>query len=449
MDLALIQKYNTAGPRYTSYPTVPYWDPASFTTKAWERSVKEAFIVHDRSVSIYIHLPYCESLCTYCGCNTRITKNHAVEENYIRALIKEWKMYLALFDEKPQIKEIHLGGGTPTFFSPQNLKWLIEEITAGSEIPEHIDFAFEANPVNTTYDHLKTLRDIGFNRVSFGIQDFDPKVQKLINRVQTYEQVKEVVDVARSLGYASINFDLIYGLPGQSVYTVKQTIKRSIDLNPDRIAFYSYAHVPAIKPAQLSYESYLPKYELKQRLYEVGKTQLTDQGYYDIGMDHFARETDELYKAYKSSRLYRNFMGYTVQRTKLLVGLGASAISDAWSAFSQNEKNVEKYLEFIANDQMPILKGHILSSKDLIIRRKILDLICNYYTDWSDAEWEILTPSINQEMLATQEADGLVRLSANAITVTETGKAFIRNICMALDAYLQQHKKQAVFSKTI
>ena len=248
----LIDKYNVAAPRYTSYPTVPYWNKEPFDKQLWAKHVRSAFEVSNKKdgISVYIHLPFCENLCTYCGCNTRITKNHAVEQPYIEALLIEWAMYCHMFTDRPILREIHLGGGTPTFFSPENLKRLIKSILADADVHPEADFGFEGHPANTTYEHLKVLYELGFRRLSLGIQDFDPKVQFIINRIQTFEQVKEVTEQARQIGYTSINYDLIYGLPLQTIESLTDTVEKVNLLMPDRIAFYSYAHVPWIKPGQ-------------------------------------------------------------------------------------------------------------------------------------------------------------------------------------------------------
>ena len=310
----LISKYNVAAPRYTSYPTVPYWDAIPPTTDQWLKSVKFSFdSSNDKDgISIYIHLPFCERLCTYCACNTRITVNHAVELPYLKSILKEWSMYQAVFIDKPRIKEIHLGGGTPTFFSSGNLKLLIEGILSNSEVCDDAEFSFEAHPDNTESSHLQILYNLGFRRVSFGIQDFDPKVQDVINRFQSYEQVHNIVESARKIGYTSINFDLIYGLPMQTRATIIDTINKVKLLKPDRIAFYSYAHVPWLKPGQRKFtELDLPVDAEKRKLYEIGKEMFNEAGYVEIGMDHFALKTDSLYKASQSGKLHRNFMGYT------------------------------------------------------------------------------------------------------------------------------------------
>ncbi|RZJ80262.1 MAG: oxygen-independent coproporphyrinogen III oxidase, partial [Chryseobacterium sp.] len=363
MESSLIQKYNVSAPRYTSYPTVPYWDCEGFSTAKWIKVISETYAAHeDEGISLYIHLPYCERLCTYCGCNTRITKNHAVEEPYITALLKEWAMYRDILSSKPKIKELHLGGGTPTFFSAENLGRLIEQILDNATLASDAQLSFEAHPANTTFDHLKILYALGFRRLSLGIQDFDPKVQHMINRFQTPEQVAEVTNKARFLGYNSINFDLIYGLPSQNLEGLAQTIRSVIQLNPDRIAYYSYAHVPWLKPGQRHFtEKDLPVGDEKLALYQKGRAMFVDGGYRDVGMDHFALESDSLYQASRAKLLHRNFMGYTEQHTHLLIGLGVSSISDGWTGFAQNCKSVEAYLKKISEGVLPVEKGHILT----------------------------------------------------------------------------------------
>ena len=332
----LINKYNVPGPRYTSYPTVPYWDKTVPEEATWRDHVQQAYRAsRQQGISLYVHLPFCESLCTYCGCTTRITVNHRVEEPYIEAVLREWKMYFDLLGEPPLIKELHLGGGTPTFFSPSNLCKLVLHILRLGRINRDTELSMEAHPDSTSEQHLHVLSQLGFRRLSLGIQDFDPEVQQIINRQQTYAQVEEVVAKARNIGFTSINFDLIYGLPKQTIQRVQDTIDQSLRLGPDRIAFYSYAHVPWMKPTQRSLEPYLPSSDTKRQLYEFGKQALQAAGYHEIGMDHFARESDALYQASQNGKLHRNFMGYTTQATQLLIGLGASAISDTWTAFGQ------------------------------------------------------------------------------------------------------------------
>ncbi|MDB5032094.1 oxygen-independent coproporphyrinogen III oxidase [Mucilaginibacter sp.] len=433
----LTDKYNIAVPRYTSYPTMPYWDNDTFTVKSWKDSVKLSFNESNQSsgISLYIHLPFCENLCTYCGCNTRITKNHSVEEPYIAAVLKEWKLYRDVCRNIPVIREIHLGGGTPTFFSVDNLHKLIDGLLDGVHIHEKAEFSFEAHPANTTFDHLHTLYDLGFRRLSLGIQDFDPKVQFIINRQQTFEQVLTTTLQARRIGYTSINYDLIYGLPLQNLDGLINTMSIVSGLKPDRIAFYSYAHVPWIKPGQRRFtEADLPDAEAKVKLREIGRSLLTSYGYKEIGMDHFALPGDELLEAAESGELHRNFMGYTHQHTQLLIGLGVSSISDSWYGFAQNVKTVEEYMALIGTGEFALMKGHLLSEDDLILRRLILDIMCKGETQWNHKPGEVLFEGLVR--LQGLEADGLVELNLSGIKVTPQGKPFLRNICMCLDARL-------------
>jgi oxygen-independent coproporphyrinogen-3 oxidase len=443
----LTEKYRVAAPRYTSYPTVPYWDESTFNEAQWSAALFDSYQESTEGLSLYIHLPFCESLCTYCGCNTRITKNHQVEIPYIQAVLKEWSLYIAKLKSVPTILEIHLGGGTPTFFSPQNLEMLIFGILEPSEIHADAKFSFEAHPGNTSKEHLRTLFNLGFRRLSLGIQDFDPEVQQIINRMQTVESVATTTNIAREMGYHSINYDLIYGLPLQTVEGLTATIEEVDRLKPDRIAFYSYAHTPWLKSGQRRYtEKHLPDAELKKDLYEKGRTLLIGAGYREIGMDHFTLVTDSLYQAELDGRLHRNFMGYTEQPSKILIGLGVSAISDCWTAFSQNVKTVEEYLKMVDEGVLPVFKGHILTKTNLVIRKHILDIMCNGNTEWSAEE---ISPELAAGIVRLEalEDDGLVMLSDESLQVTSIGKRFLRNICMAFDIRLWDRKSsEQIFS---
>ncbi|QRR00907.1 oxygen-independent coproporphyrinogen III oxidase [Dyadobacter sandarakinus] len=454
MDKDLLFKYNIPGPRYTSYPTVPYWQKTPPDPLRWTEMVRETFHISNAAegISVYIHLPFCESLCTYCGCNTRITTNHAVESRYVQAVLAEWNMYLQRFGGvKPVIRELHLGGGTPTFFSPENLAVLVNGILQHAEVPSQHSFGFEAHPGNTTGAHLQTLYDLGFRRISIGVQDFNPIVLALINRHQTYEQVCDLTRQAREIGYTSVNFDIVYGLPQQKTCYMMQTMLRVIQLRPDRIAFYSYAHVPWIKPGQRSYtENDLPDAEKKMAIYETGRNALELAGYHDIGMDHFARSTDPLYEAQQTGTLHRNFMGYTERSTRLLIGLGASAISDTWSGFSQNEKKVEDYYRRIAEGMLPAFRGHELTGEDLVLRRRILQLMTRFETSWRNTGETCDGLYAALERLSEMEEDGLLEITPYCLKVTEKGRPFVRNVCMAFDARLWKDLPQTtLFSQTI
>jgi oxygen-independent coproporphyrinogen-3 oxidase len=448
--MTLLSKYNVAAPRYTSYPTVPYWEQAP-SQDEWREKVAASFRRSNAStgISLYIHLPFCESLCTYCACNTRITINHAVEAPYIDALLKEWDMYAKVFGSKPLLREVHLGGGTPTFFSPASLERLMKGILDKAEIFPKAAFSFEGHPNNTTRAHLQTLHALGFTRVSYGVQDLDPTVQDAINRVQPFENVERAVREAREAGYESVNFDLVYGLPFQKQEGLVETVQSVIRLKPDRIAFYSYAHVPWLKPGQRKFtEKDLPVDKEKRALYETGLELFKAAGYRDIGMDHFSLEDDELFKAQQQKTLHRNFMGYTADSTELMIGLGASSISDTFDCFMQNSKTVEAYQDQVNQGIFPIMKGHVLNEEDKIIRRHILNIMCRYETNWEPGNCSVfITEAL--ERCKILEDDGLIEVHPGRLIVTETGKAFLRNICMCFDARYWRKVPQAVAFSTV
>lgn len=450
-EAELIKKYDVPTPRYTSYPTVPYWNTDSFTTEKWIEAVRRGFDESNETtgISLYLHLPFCESLCTYCACNKRITKNHGVEIKYIRSLLKEWDHYLRIFGRKPLIRELHLGGGTPTFFSPENLKWLITYLLEEGVVHDDHEFSFEGHPNNTTAEHLQTLFDSGFTRVSFGVQDLDPKVQKTINRIQPFENLEAVTHQARAIGYRSISFDLIYGLPFQTRESIENTINKVLSLRPDRVSFYSYAHVPWVSPGQRGYgEADLPSDIQKRALYETGRALLKQKDYEDIGMDHFALPHDSLYKAHLGHRLHRNFMGYTTTNTELLIGLGASAISDAKYAYAQNLKKVEEYADALVDGRLPLLKGHLQTEDDLRTKRLILETACNGRIARSDIYSQ--TPVL--ETLRGMVGEGILKEDSRGFLVTDSGRPFIRNICSVFDPKVRDktpHAQTRLFSKSI
>jgi oxygen-independent coproporphyrinogen III oxidase len=450
----LLKKYNVPGPRYTSYPTVPYWS-ATPTEAQWVESVNGALdeaAAQGIGAALYVHIPFCESLCTYCGCNTRISRNHKVGNPYVETVIREWELYLRkLGRSRIAIGELHLGGGTPTFLAPSELARLMEGILAHADRTPGAEFSVETDPRVTRREHLETLAKFGFTRLSLGIQDFDLKVQETVNRVQSVEQVDRVTREARELGYTSVNYDLIYGLPFQTEKSIEQTIDAVRTLRPDRIAFYSYAHVPWIKPGQRRFtEADLPNGDQKRALYERGRGMLEDVGYREIGMDHFALVTDSLWKSSQDGSLHRNFMGYTSRQVSPLIGLGVSSISDSWGAFAQNEKVVETYQGRVDKGELPILRGHVLDEEDRVVRRHVLNLMTLLQTDWRDSA--LTTPYLDTvpAKLLELEKDGLLRLSPGRCEVTEAGRPFIRNICMAFDARLARQAPQTkLFSQTI
>lgn len=454
MTSNLIDKYNIPGPRYTSYPTVPYWDINTFSLKNWTKSVESSFEQSNASegISLYIHLPFCESMCTFCGCNKRITKRHDVEVPYINAVLKEWQLYLNLFKSKPVIKELHIGGGTPTFFSPKNLNYLLTSIFYFAKLDPDIELSFEGHPNNTTKEHLQALYDLGFRRVSFGVQDYNETVQKAIHRVQPFEQVKYVTDAAREIGFTSVGHDIIFGLPFQTEEAIIETIHKTKQLLPNRLAFYSYAHVPWQKGnGQRGFkETDLPNAEEKRKQYEIGKKLLSEVGYVEIGMDHFALQTDSLYKSMKNDTLHRNFMGYTASKTQMMIGLGVSAISDSWYGFAQNVKGIEEYQHLVHEGIIPVYRGHMLTKEDEIIRKHILNLMCHFETDWSVDLLHFDELADVSERLQEMEKDELIELTNHHIKVTEKGYPYVRNICMAFDLRLQRNKPETqLFSMTV
>jgi oxygen-independent coproporphyrinogen-3 oxidase len=375
-----------------------------------------------------------------------------VENPYIEAVLKEWQLYCELLPKKPIIKEIHLGGGTPTFFSPENLERLITGLFENADKHPNHEFSFEGHPNNTTRTHLQKLFDLGFRRVSFGVQDYSETVQKAIHRVQSFHNVAKVTFWAREIGYTSIGHDLIFGLPFQTVADVIDTIDKTNSLQPDRLAFYSYAHVPWIKGnGQRGFKDEdLPKDEEKRLLYEIGKKRLSENGYHEIGMDHFALETDSLHHSFNERKLHRNFMGYTSSKTQVMIGLGVSSISDSWYSFAQNVKTLEDYYDALAQNELPVFRGHLLTDEDLIIRKHILNIMCHLQTSWN--EYGYYFSEINQvvERLHEMEEDGLVIITNHSLTVTEKGKAFIRNICMAFDLRMTRKLPETkLFSMTV
>jgi len=449
----LLSKYDRPVPRYTSYPTVPYWKEGINKT-AWQQDVTQHFrtVNKEGGIALYIHLPFCESLCTYCGCNKKITRQHSVEEPYISTLLQEWSIYRSWTTEKLLIREIHLGGGTPTFFSAENLRRLIEGLLEHCLVAEDAAFSIEGHPNNTTIEQLRTLASLGFKRISYGVQDLDPKVQVAINRIQPFDNVRTAVNNARAAGFESVNLDLVYGLPFQSAEGLRHTIQQVLTLKPDRIAFYSYAHVPWKSRSQRLYnENDLPLAAEKLQLQELGRALFREHGYEDIGMDHFALPTDELYTARERGQLHRNFMGYTVTSATMLIGLGVSAISDTGTALAQNEKELSHYTTSLKEGVIPVYRGHFLNAEDRLFRRYILDIACKGSTVLLN-EAAALLENFTMPVLDDLENDGLITRIDNLVQLTPTGRYFLRNVCAAFDIYLQEQKStfnKPTFSKSI
>ena len=451
----LLKKYDVPGPRYTSYPTILHWTDMP-TVDEWIESVSESLDLterHGNGSAIYVHIPFCRSLCTYCGCNSRITCSTSVGGAYVKTCLREWELYRERLNRSQLIplSELHLGGGTPTFLSPAELDELISGILRHTTQTSDAEFSVESDPRVTQPEHLSTLYRLGFRRLSLGIQDFDPVVQLAVNRVQTESQVRAVTEEARALGFSSINYDLIYGLPFQNLQSIEKTIEAVQRLRPDRIAFYAYAHVPWVKPGQRHFtEKDLPSGDEKRALYELGRRLLAAQGYREIGMDHFALESDILFQASLRKTLHRNFMGYAPRFVSPLIGLGVSSISDCSDAFAQNEKTLELYNEHVAKGEIPIFRGHKLNVEDVILRRHVLNLMTHFKTRWDTSEFYVPYLDSVAERLESLERDELVKLTGKTCEVTDDGRPFLRNICMAFDARLaRDNSTSQLFSRTI
>jgi oxygen-independent coproporphyrinogen-3 oxidase len=452
-EAALLRKYNVQGPRYTSYPAVPFWETAP-TAAQWLEHVSSAIDANaaHSGASMYVHVPFCRSLCTYCGCNMRVTRSSAPVMPYVHSVLREYALYLqGLGRDSLKLGELHLGGGTPTFLDPAELDALISGLLDKATLAPGASLSIEVDPRVTTREQLQVLARHGFDRISLGVQDFDPRVQEIVNRVQSEAQVREVTETARELGFRSVNFDLIYGLPMQTLGSINDTMDAVARLRPDRIAFYAYAHVPWIKPSQRRFtEADLPDGEARLQLLALGRERLAAAGYVEIGMDHFALPGDLLNQAARNGLLHRNFMGYTQSFTTPLVGLGVSSIGDAGDAYVQNEKNLQQYEARIAQDELPIVRGHLFDEEDRVLRRHILNLMTRFETRWepgsTQARYLEQVPARLQEL----QQDGLVHINGTHVAITDIGRSYLRNVCMAFDARLMRRAPATqLFSQTV
>jgi oxygen-independent coproporphyrinogen-3 oxidase len=434
----LFAKYDVPMPRYTSYPTVPQWHRTP-TPDEWTTSLARATSETDASMAVYVHVPFCESLCTFCGCNTVTTRDHGREVPYVDLVLQELDTHLAAVPSlaSTPVRQIHLGGGTPTFLSAESLGRLADGIL--SRVPVRGDVfegAVEVDPRVTTAAQLEALAARGFRRVSLGVQDIDPEVQRLVNRVQPLAQTLQICGAARRLGYESINFDLIYGLPGQTQASMTTLIREVLALAPDRLAVYSFARVPWIKPAQRKFrDDQVPAGAAKRALYDVAREGLREAGYIEIGMDHFALPHDALARAAQQGGLHRNFMGYTDVRTKTLVGLGVSAISETADVYHQNEKILTSYERRVRAGEIPTLRGHVLSPEDRRRRTKIAALMTSFGVRL-DSHEAASAPVALESLLE----DGLVQLDGDTLTIPVEGRPFLRNAASFFDEYLAREK---------
>lgn len=454
--LELLQKYDVPGPRYTSYPTVPAWRE-DVGAESHAKSLEK--VTGDEPLSLYFHLPFCENLCHFCGCFKVITKDHSRSRPYINTLIHEIKLVAGLLkNSNKKVSQIHLGGGTPNFIAPDELKDLMQTVRDQFHILSDAEIAVEMHPRTSTKAFCDELKNQGFNRISLGVQSFDNKVQTLINRHQTFEQTQEMLEYLRSLGFASFNFDLIYGLPGDQPETFQNTLDLALSLKPDRFAVYSYAHVPWKSKVQRSFEDQdLPSAELKIKMFAQALQTMQQKDFVQVGMDHFATKTDELYVALQNKTLHRNFMGYSTRADAHQLGFGVSSISFVGGNYYQNMKEISDYTQCVDAGKLCAYRGYELTTEDHVRRDLITEIMCHMQVDTKMfAQKHNINFSSHfkneLEMLNTFVEDELVSLAADRIVIHESGKLVLRNVAMLFDAYLDDVRKKSVnpvFSRTI
>lgn len=457
----LLLRYDEPGPRYTSYPTAPTWTDA-FGPQDWRHALERANRNAAAPLSLYVHLPYCHSLCLFCGCSVLVTRDPAKARSYVDVVLEEARLLAEALPDRRGVGQHHWGGGTPTFLPPAELVRLYRGISRLFPPLADAEVSVEVDPRTTTLEQLEVLREIGFNRLSMGIQDFTPRVQETIHRIQSSEQTEELFQGARRLGFASINVDLVYGLPFQEVETFGKTLDTVIAWGADRFACYSYAHVPWMKKHQQAIpEDALPDRNAKFALLELALQRFEAAGYEAIGFDHFAKSTDTLARAAREQRLHRNFQGYTTRMAggraaEDMIALGITAIGEVAGAFGQNHKIRKDWESRIRGGGLATARGYRRNAEDEERRRIILDLMCSYGVDFADHEDDARPPFAVRyrdaiERLRPMQDDGLVRIGPEDLRVTETGRLFLRNICMPFDAYLQTQRDQQkpVFSRTV
>mgnify|MGYP000431803658 CR=1 FL=1 len=452
----LLARYDRPGPRYTSYPTAPQFTP-QFTNRDYRAALARAAARVHEPLSFYIHIPFCEARCTYCGCNVVIARRRGIEDTYLDHLEQEMALVASALGQRRQVAQLHWGGGTPTFLTPAQCRRLHAAFTKHFTLAPGAEVAVEVDPCVTLDDHLVTLRDLGFNRISMGLQDLDEKVQRAVHRVQPLELTRHQVEVARRLGFSSVNVDLIYGLPHQTPESFARTAEGVIgELAPDRVAVFSYAHVPWIKPHQRALEALpLPRGWEKFLIFRAAAERFLAAGYTFIGMDHFARPHDELAQALARGTLHRNFMGYTVQPGSDLIGIGSTAIGDVGGSYVQNEKNLARYGRAVTAGELAVERGRWRTPEDELRGAVIRRLICTFTLDfaWLERIFQIdpeeYFAAELEELRQGFTADGLVRVEADGVFVTPRGRVFIRNICMPFDAYLRGGAQKVLYSRTV
>jgi oxygen-independent coproporphyrinogen III oxidase len=452
VDLELVKKYNVAGPRYTSYPPATQFTsdipPEVFVEKIRANNAS------DRGLSLYYHLPFCQTLCWYCGCTTVITTDQKKSADYLGYLAREMDLMKPLLNPKRKVAQLHFGGGTPTFSLPDEIRRLGEMIHARFEFAPDIEAGVEIDPRRLTRDHLIALREVGFNRASMGVQDNDPVVQEAVHRIQPFEMTKQVVEWLREEGFQSINLDLIYGLPFQTEASFTKTLDETLSLSPDRFAVFNYAHVPWIKPAQkILRDETLPSPEAKLALLKLTIEKLTSEGYVYIGMDHFARASDELAVAQRQKTLQRNFQGYSTRGGADIYAFGMSSISQADGFYWQNQKELPAYYQALDAGRLPLQRGYIMTDEDKIRRTTIMRLMCDLSLDY-DSMSKLLGVDFKEhfaaelDSLGDMEGDDLLVKTPQGLIVTDLGRLLIRNIAMRFDAYTTTRKENR-FSRTI
>lgn len=453
----LLQQYDRPGPRYTSYPTAVEFSER-FDERAYRGRLQSASSAGGEPLSLYVHLPFCEARCTYCGCMTIITRKREIAARYLDYLEREIAMLAGELNGRRRVVQYHWGGGTPTYLTPAQIEQLHGCVTRHFDIDPAGEIAIEVDPRVTTPEQLRVLHALGFNRLSMGVQDFTPEVQAAIGRNQSAALTRDLYDCARAIGFQSINLDLIYGLPLQTPDTFSKTLSSVIAMRPDRIAVYSYAHVPWLRPHQKQIAtSDLPDRDVKFELIGSAIDAFGEAGYDAIGMDHFALPGDELAIAARERRLHRNFMGYTTRRAGDMLGVGVSAIGDLQGAFAQNVKKLPPYYEAIEAGRFPIERGYVLSADDLVRRYVITELMCNFHVDRAEASrrFGVAFDAYFEPELSALRAPGgpvdhgFLIIDDESLEVTGHGRLFVRNICMQFDRYLAAHDGRPVFSRTI
>jgi oxygen-independent coproporphyrinogen-3 oxidase len=444
----LLRKLNVAAPRYTSYPTVPSWSEA-FGDTEWAAALGEAGRDADEPLSLYVHIPFCRELCTYCGCNVIVSRDPAKADRYLSVLAREVALVAGRLGHRRTLSRIHLGGGTPTFLDERQLERLWTAITAHFRVASGAEVAIEVDPVVTRRTQLELLGSFGFNRISMGVQDFDADVQRAVKRIQSVEETAAAIAHARAAGFRSVNLDLIYGLPHQTVESFSRTMDTVVALAPDRVAVFSFAYVPDARPNQRKLPvAHIPGGEAKLALLTAAQQRLDDAGYERIGFDHFARPGDELARARRERRLWRDFQGYTTRRAAATVAVGLTGISDLGVAYAQTGRSLVQYEAAIDGDRQFITRGLRLNDDDRRRRAIIIDLLCNEQADLgADAKDAFAT---ELEALAGLAQDGLVQIENDRqLALTELGRTFARNVAMVFDVSLRQPAVRRTFSTTI